>query len=349
MKGVVIRAIVLAVGLLLVGMMVINWNALVWGGAERETNDAQLRGNPIRILTRVSGYVADVPITDDQAVPAGALLYRIEDREYRARVDQAAAALARSEAATGVAQAQIAQAQAQLAQADATRQASAAQLTRAHLELVRQQYLLGTELALPRAYDDARAQEEQQRATLRGDDAAIAAAQADIGVARAQLAQARAARAQNAAALALARINLGYTRITAPVAGTLTMRQVRRGAYIAPGTQLITLVPLSDVWAVANYREEQVRRMRVGQPASVRVDAFPGAVLHGQVSSLQPDSEATSAALPPDRATGNFTKIVQRVPVKITFDPGGLAGRLVPGLSVETTVDASAPRTRRSP
>lgn len=346
MKGIVIRAIVLTAGLLLASVFVIDWNALVWEGARRETNDAQLRGDPTRLASRVSGYVAEVAISDDQPVRAGDLLYRIEDTDYRARVARAQADVDAAFAAVGLAQAQLDSQGAEIAAADAVAMATDAQLQRARLERQRQDRLLGTESGLRRAWEAAVAEERRQSATLSGDRSAAGAARAEIEVLAARLDQARAALQARRAALDLARVEEGYTRIVAPADGTVGSRLVRTGQYVAAGTALITLVPLANVWAVANFREEQLAGMTVGQPVTVRVDAFPGLALRGRLNSVEPDSEADGALLPPDRAVGNFTKIVQRVPVKITLDPADirahrLEGRLVPGLSVEAIVDTA--------
>ncbi|MBV9747176.1 MAG: HlyD family secretion protein, partial [Acetobacteraceae bacterium] len=167
----------------------------------------------------------------------------------------------------------------------------------------------------------------------------------------AQLNLARATLDQRRAALAQAKINLGYTRITAPDDGVVGQRLAFKGQYLSPGTQVITLVPVDQVWAVANYREEQVKGMRVGQPAVVRVDAYPTVVLHGHVQSFEPTSEANGSPTPPDRAVGSFTFIEQRIPVKIALDEDhALAGRLLPGLSVETVVNlGTAPSTTANP
>ncbi len=172
---------------------------------------------------------------------------------------------------------------------------------------------------------------------------------------QAQVDQARATLDGRRAALHQAKINLGYTRITAPEDGVVGQRLAFKGQYLSAGTQVITLVPLNQVWAVANYREVQVRGMRIGQPATVRVDAYPGILLHGHVQSFEPTSQADSSPTPPDRAVGSFTFIEQRIPVKITLDSLGdpghpLEGRLLPGLSVETVVDmGAAPATQANP
>jgi len=351
LKGAVVRAIIAVLAMLGAALFLIDWNAIVWEADRRETNDAQLRGNPTRLEARVAGYVAEVAVTDYQAVHEGDLLYLIEQDDYQARVALAEANVAAAEAGIGVAEAQVASQQARVGAAAASSQATAANLERARLERMRQGALLGTESGLPRAYEAAASQEQRLRAQLSGNQDQAGAQAAQVGVQKAQLDVARATLDQRRAALQQARIDLGYTRVTAPADGVVGQRLAFKGQYVSPGTQLITLVPLDQVWAVANYREEQVNHMRLGQPAEVRVDAYPGIVLHGHVQSFEPTSQAANSPTPPDRAVGSFTFIVQRIPVKISFDPGHpLEGRLLPGLSVETVVDTSAaPATKANP
>ena len=234
MKGLVIRAIVLAAGLLLAGGFVIDWNALVWENSRRETNDAQLRGDPTMLSARVSGYVAEVAVTDYQPVRAGALLYRIEDDDYGARVDSAAAGLAMAQASVVLAQAQLASQTAQVDEASANAAATSAQLQRAHLEYVRQSDLLGTESGLPRAWQSAAAEERREAATLSGDRSAVGAARAQIRVLAAGVDQARASAQADQAALDFARVQEGYTRITSPDDGVVGRRLVRQGAFVRP-------------------------------------------------------------------------------------------------------------------
>lgn len=351
LKGAIVRAIIAVIALVGAAIFLIDWNAIVWEADRRGTDDAQLRGNLTRLSARVAGYVTEVAVTDFQAVRAGDLLYQIERDDYQARVDRAQAEVASAEAAIAEAQAQVAAQQAQVGSAVATAQAAQANLDRARLERERQAVLIGTESGLPRAYEAAQAEEQRLKAQLSGDQDAVAAQQAQVKVLQAQLSQARATLDQRKAALDQAKINLGYTRIIAPEDGTVGQRLAFKGQYLSPGTQVITLVPLKQVWAVANYREEQVKGMRVGQPASVRVDAYPGVVLHGRVQSFEPTSQANESPTPPDRAVGSFTFIEQRIPVRITLDAGHpLEGRLLPGLSVETVVDVTAaPETRANP
>ncbi len=219
-----------------------------------------------------------------------------------------------------------------------------AELKRARLERVRQGRLRHTESYLARDWEDAVAAEQRQTATVEGDRRALAAAQAALGTLQAGLRGSEADLAARQAAQQLAQVRLGYTRVMAPFDGVVTSRLARLGEYVSPGRALITLVPLHDVWVVANYREVQLNRVRVGQRARVHVDALPGVTLAGHVGSLEPASQAVGSTLPPDRATGNFTKVVQRVPVKIVLDPRpDVLDRLRPGLSAEARILTASP------
>lgn len=342
MRNLAVRAVVIALALLGVAAFAIDWNQVLFSTGRRNTDDAQLQGNPVTLQTRVAGYLQDVPVADYSFVHRGDLLFAVQDLDYRARVDQAAASLATAEAAVAVAQAQLAQQEAQIGVATASIREADAGLIQARQEKQRQQALLRTESYLQRDWDNALSNESSQRAEREGRVKDVNAAEAGVEVMRAQLERARAQANDSRAALAYAQIQLGYTRITAPVDGMVTARLVRRGAYVAPGATLITVVPVQPVWVVANYREVALTRMQPGQAVEVHVDALPGVLLRGHVDSLQPQSQQVQSALPPDRAAGNFTKITQRVPVKIDLDPRPeLTGRLRLGLSVETWVDTA--------
>jgi membrane fusion protein (multidrug efflux system) len=233
----------------------------------------------------------------------------------------------------------VTQSNADLAQSD---------LIQAVQEAGRQNALRGTPAYLQRAWEQATQNALALQATVAGNRAQIASQTAQLKVLHATLEQTEAALQAKQAALKTAQINLGYTHVLAPRDGRLGFRIVRVGQYVAAGAPLIQLVPRNDVWVVANFRETQVRNMRVGQPARMTLDAYPGITLTGHIDSIEPGSEALGSLLPPDRAVGNFTKITQRVPVKIRIDPGQahqseLIGRLHPGLSVEAAVDTSAP------
>ena len=339
MRNLIVRAVVAMLLVLSAGMFAVDWNQLILSGNRRNTNDATLQGDPVTLQTRVSGYLASVPARDYQFVHKGDLLFAVEDTDYRARVDRAAAQAAQAAAAVRVADAQVAQGSAQLGVSVAAIHSADASLQQARLEMLRQSELLHTESFLQRDYQNAQSSERGQQATKEGRIKDLVAAEAQVDVLRAQAEQARAQLKSSQAALEFARIELGYTRITAPVDGMLTARLLRQGAFAPAGSTLITVVPLAPVWVVANYREVALTRMLPGQDVVVHVDALPGQRLHGHVDSLEPQSQAALSALPPDRAAGNFTKVTQRVAVKIDLDPRpDLAGALRPGLSAETWV-----------
>lgn len=342
LRSVVVRAVILALMLLAAGLFIVNWNELLLSATTQATNDAYLRGDPTQLSARVSGYVRREGVTDFQAVKAGDVLYEIEDDDYRARVDQAQAGLDAANATVSVLEAQIGLQRQVVAVASSQIAATEADLDLAGKERARQAALLNTEGGLRRAWETAVADEQRLQAMLASNRATLGEQTAQLGVLGAQLEQARAIAQTRQAALALARIDLGYTRVVAPRDGVVGQRQARAGQFVKPGAPLITLVPLDDVWAVANFREIQLRNIHPGQPATVTVDAYPGVVLHGRVLSLEPGTEARSSLLPPDHATGNFTYVVQRVPVRIGLEPGTLAGRLRPGLSVEARIDTQA-------
>ncbi|MDO9710562.1 HlyD family secretion protein [Paracraurococcus lichenis] len=344
LRGIVVRAVVVALGLLAAGVLVVDWDELLLGQSRQWTNDAYLRGDPRQLSARLSGYVGRVAIADYQVVKAGDLLFEVEDADYRAQRDRAQAALAQAEAAQALAQAQAAQQESQVEVARRTIDATAADLRRAQLEQVRQEELRNTPAFIPRIWDQASADAQRLQATIAGNRADLGAQQAQLAVLRAGLEQAAAAVLGARAALEQAQVTLRYTRVVAPADGMVGSRAVRVGQYVQPGTLLTQFVPLDHVWAVANFRESQLGRMQAGQRAQVTVDAYPGTVLHGRVDSFEPGSQALGSLLPPDRAVGSFTKIVQRLPVKILLDdPGPLAGRLLPGLSVEVTVETTDP------
>ena len=340
-KTVLVRAVVLVLLVLSAAAFVIDWNLLLAPtGGRRETNDAVLQGNPTQLSARVGGTLTAVPVRDYSVVHAGDLLFAIEDSDSRARVDRSSAEVAAAEAGIAQSEAELALQTAQLAVDVATIHGAQADLGQSRLERIRQSKLLHTESFLQRDWQNAVSSEQRQQATVDGDRRALAADQARVEVLRANLENSRAALAGQQAALDLARVDLGYTRIVAPSDGVVTARLARLGEYVAPGRALITLVPLRDVWAVANYREVQLTHVRPGQQAVVTVDALPGLRLRGHVDSLEPSSQAVGATLQPDRATGNFTKVIQRVPVKIALEPApDLLGKLRPGLSAEVWID----------
>jgi membrane fusion protein (multidrug efflux system) len=318
-----------------------NWSS--WEGAAgwQRTNDAYLQTDLTPIVAKVGGYLRALPIQDYQHVRQGQLLAQIVDDDYRAAVAQAQASLA---AATAQSTTLGAQRELQLANIEsahavvASTQAASAQNQR---DRTRQQALFTTGSSSTEARERLDTQQAQLAAQLAQNRAQALAAERQLAVLDGQLEQSRAAIAGAKAALETAKLNLSYTALTAPQDGVIGQRQVKPGQLVGIGTQITTLSPVPNVWVIANYKETQLTHMAVGQPAQIAVDTFPGHRMRGHVQAFAPASGASFALLPPDNATGNFTKVVQRIAVKIVIDDtDGLAGRLIPGMSVETSVDA---------
>lgn len=304
------------------------------------TDDAYVQAHSVLISPKVSGYISEVPVDDNQAVKAGQVIARIDPRDYDTALDQARANVAAAQASIETLNQQIAQ-QRLVVEQDRQQVAS----DQAALVYSQQDYQRYTILAKDGYGSVQRAQQAQadireKDAMQQHDIAVVAAAEKQIGVFEAQLAQANATLAQQQAMERQAELNLSYTAITTPVDGTIGVRTLRVGEYVQAGTQLMAVVPLQAVYIVANYKETQLTNVRPGQPATIDIDTFPGAKIHGHVDSLAPASGQEFALLPPDNATGNFTKIVQRIPLKIVVDEDDpLVGKLRPGMSVEPTID----------
>jgi membrane fusion protein (multidrug efflux system) len=375
-----------------------NWTSWASERVDQTTDDAYVRADLTPLSTKVAGLVASVEVEDYQAVKAGYLLVRLRDDDFRAQVQQAAAAVVAAEsslvnnqrqkelqdarvqqAQTGIASAEadiaaaeagIEAANSSMANAKSGLVATRADVQRTLLERRRQEALVATESATRQKLEQVVADEERYRAQQSSREAEISSAAAQIASRNADLNRAQAklenSRAEleaqkrqravldsqelvlqadlgvKRAALALARTNLDYTRIVAPEDGIVGERKVRAGQLVSPGTQVLSLVQ-QDEWVQANYKEDQLRNIREGDPAEIRVDAFPGVVWKGKVAQISPASGSQFALLPPDNATGNFTKIAQRVPVKILLDHRqDTTDRLRPGLSVVATI-----RTRK--
>jgi membrane fusion protein (multidrug efflux system) len=318
-----------------------NWSRWEGGAGWQRTNDAYLQTDLTPIVAKVGGYLRALPIQDYQHVQQGQLLAQIVDDDYRAAVAQAQANLASATAqsATLGAQRELQLANIESAHAVvASTQAANAQNQR---DRTRQQALFTTGSSSTEARERLETQEAQLAAQLAQNRAQALAAERQLAVLDGQLEQSRAAIAGAHAALETAKLNLSYTALTAPQDGVIGQRQVKPGQLVGVGTQITTLSPVPKVWVIANYKETQLTHMAVGQPAQIEVDTFPGHRMRGHVEAFAPASGASFALLPPDNATGNFTKVVQRIAVKIVIDDtDGLAGRLLPGMSVETSVDA---------
>ncbi|HEY1798341.1 MAG TPA: HlyD family secretion protein [Stellaceae bacterium] len=329
--------------LLIAGAIVVlfttQWNRWVGSATREETDDAYVRGDVTPLSAQIDGLVSHVAVDDFQYVKAGDLLVQIDDTDYRARVAQAEADLAGAEAAIQNIKAHKDAQKAQVADAEASLSATAADAERTRLEANRQRALYATTYGTPQRVEQADADAKRFAATLAGRQAEVDAQRRQLAVLDTQESELRAAAKAKAASLDLAKINLSYTRITAPVSGVVSERGVRDGQYAHAGTQVISVVPLDNVWVVANFKETQLTHVIVGQGAEIRVDTYPGAVVRAKVEAIAPASGSQFSLLPPDNATGNFTKVVQRIPVKLSLKPGNpLAGKLRPGMSVEATI-----------
>jgi membrane fusion protein, multidrug efflux system len=317
-----------------------HWNR--WTGAARyeSTDDAYMSGDITPLSAKVSGYIEKVAVGDYQSVRKGDLIVQIEDSDYRAALEQAEAGLAAAQATLANLANQKDIQRSLIRQAQATIEATKADLERYTLEAKRQRDLVKTFSGTPQLLEQADANEKRTTAQLQLNNAQLdqqKAQLASLDVQEKQLAaQVEAAKAQ----VKLARNNLDYTRIVSPADGLVGQRQVRAGQFVNVGTQVIAVVPLPNIWVTANFKETQMTNVREGNTATVTVDAFPDLALTGRVESWSPGTGSTFALLPPDNATGNFTKVVQRVPVKIVLDPNPALGILVrPGMSVVATVD----------
>jgi membrane fusion protein (multidrug efflux system) len=279
-------------------------------------------------------------VGDNEAVKTGQVLARIDDRDYRVALDQAKADVAAARAAIASKQAAIDAQQSVIESAKATIQVDQANQTFAEQENKRYGDLATTGYGSVQNAQQAASRIAASRASLQRDGAALGSAVKQVALLQAELAQAQAVLARDEASQAQAELNLSYTAIVSPVDGVVGNRTLRVGQYVQAGTQLMSVVPTSDAYVVANFKETQLTDVHRGQPVDIEVDMFPNRVYHGRVDSLAPASGQTFALLPPDNATGNFTKVVQRIPVKILLDPGSLAsGDLRPGMSVTPVVD----------
>ena len=314
------------------------------------TDDAYVQAHSVLISPKVSGYISEVPVDDNQSVHAGEILARIDPRDYQTALDQARASVTAVQASIDTLSRQIAQQKLAVEQARQLVASDQAALVYSQQDFQRYTELAKTGNGTVQRAQLAQADIREKQAALQHDATGVGVAKKQIGIFEAQLAQANATLAQQQAMEHQAELNLSYTTITAPVDGTVGVRTLRVGQYVQAGTQLMAVVPLQAVYITANYKETQLTDVRPGQPVTIDIDTFPGITVHGRVDSLAPASGQEFALLPPDNATGNFTKIVQRIPVKIVVDKGDpLAGMVRPGMSVEPTIDTKPPAGAPSP
>jgi membrane fusion protein (multidrug efflux system) len=316
-----------------------GWDYWTVGRFLVSTDDAYVKADNTTVAPKVSGYLHEVLVGDNERVKAGQIVARIDDRDFKVALDQADADVAAAEAAIASKQAQLDVQQAVINAAGATLDVDHATLTFAAQDSKRY-----TDLAATGSGSLQNAQQAQSRiagaqAVLARDGANLVSAEKQVDLLKAEIVQAGAAHARAVALQGQARLNLGYTAIAAPVDGVVGNRSLRTGQYVQAGTQLMSVVPIDGAYIVANYKETQLTDVRKGQAVDIEVDMFPGHTVHGHVDSIAPASGQEFALLPPDNATGNFTKVVQRIPVKIALDgSNGTQLELRPGMSVIPTI-----------
>ncbi|MBR0909638.1 HlyD family secretion protein [Bradyrhizobium japonicum] len=331
------------VALAFVALATLRFDEWVGNAVVQTTNDAYVRADLTRLASRVSGEVLTVGVTDFQRVKAGDLLIQIDPADYEAQVAQSEAAVAAAQAVLDNLSNQIELQYATIAQAQAAQLSAEALEVEARQEQDRQKSLTQTEAGTRQRLEQAVAGYAKAQADVSASRAVIAAQQHQLEVLQGTKKQRAADVAAAKATLASAKLKLGYTRITAPFDGVVGERQVQPGDYVNIGTNLINVVPLPKVYVIANYKETQLTHVAPGQPVEITVDSFPREKLRGKVERIAPATGAQVALLPPDNATGNFTKVVQRIPVRIQFDDNQpLLARLVPGMSVVTSIDTKA-------
>jgi membrane fusion protein, multidrug efflux system len=313
------------------------WNVLRF---LQSTDDAYVQSDVSLISPKVEGYIKKVRVADNQEVAEGAVLFVIDDRDFKAKVAQAEAAVATEEAIIATYESRLKLQQSMIEQAAATVNSAEADLARDQQDYKRYSALLSTDFASRQRFEQAEADARKGEAAAAKSRAGFAAEQNQLAVLRSQQREEQAKLQQTRANLQLAQNDLDDTVIRAPISGVAGNRAGQVGQYVKAGTQLLSLVPLPWVYVTANFKETQLTHMRPGQLAEVSVDAYPDLILEGRIESFAPASGAQFSLLPPDNATGNFTKIVQRVPVRIALPTSGpLAELLRPGLSVTVTID----------
>jgi len=335
--------------LLLAGAALAALSGAVWYGWDYwtvgrflvSTDDAYVKADNTTIAPKVSGYLSAVLVGDNERVKAGQVLARIDDRDFVVALDQAKADVAAAKATIASKQAQLDVQQAVITAAKATIEVDTATKTFAGQENKRYTDLASTGYGSVQNAQAAQSRNAGAEAAIQRDQANLISALKQVDLIKAELAQAVAASARATAQQRQAELNLSYTTITAPLDGVVGNRTLRTGQYVQAGTQLMSLVPATGAYIVANFKETQLTDVHEGQKVDVEVDMFPGKVVHGHVDSLAPASGQEFALLPPDNATGNFTKVVQRIPVKIALE-GGAPIELRPGMSVIPTIETKA-------
>jgi membrane fusion protein, multidrug efflux system len=300
------------------------------------TDDAYVKADNTTVAPKISGYLREVLVGDNERVKGGQVLARIDERDFKVALDQAKADVAAAEAAIVSKEAQLDVQQAVINAAKATLDVDTASATFAKQENKRYTDLAATGYGSVQNAQAAQSRDASALAAIERDKANLASASKQVELLKAEIKQAVAAAARANALQQQAELNLSYTTIVAPIDGVVGNRTLRPGQYVQAGTQLMSLVPASGAYVIANFKETQLTNVQAGQPVDIDVDMFPGKPVHGHVDSLAPASGQEFALLPPDNATGNFTKVVQRIPVKIALDSSSVALR--PGMSVIPTI-----------
>ncbi|NMY76411.1 HlyD family secretion protein [Pseudomonas sp. WS 5071] len=340
--------VVAGLGLLAVVLLYGLWRLVFGASAVQSTNDAFVSADFTLVAPKVAGFIEAVLVQDNQPVKAGQLLARIDPQDYEAEVQAAKASVAMAQAQQANALARMERQRSLIEQATATVDADLAQVEFAAHELKRYEHLAGQGAGTLQNSQQAKNRSQTARALLAQHKAALEAARQQTRVLVAEHTAAQASVQHAQALLARAELDLSHTRVVAPFDGVIGRRSLRLGAYVKPGDTIMAVVPLAQAYVVANFLENQLTHMRPGQRVSIKVDTFPGELLLGTVDSIAPATGVTFSAIAPDNATGNFTKVVQRVPVKITLDQGQpMASELRLGMSVDAAIDIASTRPER--
>jgi membrane fusion protein (multidrug efflux system) len=337
-----------AAAVLLAGGAWYGWNYWTYGQYLVSTDDAYVRSDSTTVAPKVSGYLHEVVVGDNELVKVGQILARIDDRDFKVALDQAAADVAAARSAIASKQAQLEIQEAVIDAAKATIDVDDAALTFAAQENKRYTDLATSGYGSVQNAQQAQSHIAGARAAIQRDAANLASAQKQVDLLKAEIAEADATLAHAVGVRRQAELNLGYTSISAPIDGVVGNRSLRTGQFVQAGTQLMSVVPLAGAYVVANFKETQLTGVRKGQRVEIAVDMFPGYVVRGYVDSIAPASGQEFALLPPDNATGNFTKVVQRIPVKIALDHDDPLIELRPGMSVIPTIQTRASDENRN-
>lgn len=332
----------LLVGLVIVLIGGIGWfvRHQVYGKYQQATNDAYIQADSVTVAPKISGYVEKVFVSENQMVKAGDPLLAIDNRDYRAQAAQSIAQIDVAKANAAGVQAQILEQQAAITKGQADLNAARADAAFAQREVARYRPLAASGAETREKLSDLQNQAAQAQAKVQAAQAELVSAERRIGSLQAQVKQAQAQGEGARAQLDAANTNVGATVVRASIDGKVGNKTVRQGQFVQAGTRLMSVVPVKDVYVEANFKETQLGLMRLGQPVHVAVDALPDVEIRGRIASIAPGTGAQFSILPPQNATGNFTKIVQRIPVRIAINPGPeTRAMLVPGMSVEVTVD----------